>query len=137
MAKLRLNTIIDPKTKKRFHRVGEATLECSGADCKFCNAHKEISFEDWESSIPYKMPKKGKRWKNPIAQKYRGQTIREICYSCKDTPCYICRRGDCKLWWKEADRKGQEKGCQWWENEKCTNFVCERGIIEESWVQRE
>ena len=87
MTKLRMGVIIDPKTRKRFHRMGEATLECSGEDCKFCNAEREISFETWEDSIPYPMPRKGKKWKNPIAQKYRGQTIREICYSCRERPC--------------------------------------------------
>jgi len=137
MAKLRLGIIRDKKTGKLFHRMDEATLECSGKDCIFCNAEIEISFEEWESSILFKLPRKGKKWRNPIAQKYRGQTIREICYSCKKVPCYLCRRGDCKEWWKEADRKGQEDGCRWWKNGKCNNFVCEKGVIEKSWKKRE
>lgn len=118
---------------KKFHIISGLNIECSGQDCVFCNGETEISFHDWERSVPYPIPPKGKRYKNPLAQKNRGKTIMEICYTCKDIPCYICRRTKCEKWMKEEAYKGQEKGCPYWENGRCLSFQCKRGIIKTHW----
>jgi len=129
---LRLKKIRDENGKK-FHVIDGITIECSGQDCSFCKGETDISFHDWENSIPFPIPPKGKRYKNLKIQKLRGKTIMEICYTCKEIPCYICKRTKCPKWMKEEDRKGQEKGCSSWQDGKCVDFSCEKGIIRTHW----
>jgi len=131
---------IRPKTTKdssgkKFHNINGINIECSGQDCSFCRGETEISFKTWENSIPYPIPPKGKKYKNPKIQKNRGKTIMEICYTCKEaeTPCYICKRTECPLWMKEEQRKGQEAGCPYWWNGKCLEFSCSYGLIKTHW----
>lgn len=131
--KLSPSTKIDNATGKKVHLVGGIYIECSGQDCPFCKGDTEISFQQWENSIPYPLPTKGKKYKNPIIQKNRGKTIMEICYSCKEIPCYICKRTKCPKWMKEEHRKGQEEGCESWKDGKCLEFSCEKGIIKSHW----
>ena len=95
--------------------------------------NKHLEFQNWENSIPFPVPPEGKRYKRPSIQKNRGKTIREICYTCKKIPCYICRRTKCPNWMKEESRKGQEKGCAYWEDGLCVEFSCELGIIKSHW----
>ena len=133
-----INNMLNPKTRintegKKFHVISGINIACSGQDCNFCKGEIEISFHDWESSIPFPIPAKGKRYKRPSAQKNRGKTIMEICYVCREVPCYICRRAKCDQWMKEKDREGQEAGCFSWENGRCSSFHCELGIIRTNW----
>jgi len=129
---LRPNTIVG-KNGKKYHNISGIYIECSGQDCNFCKGETEISFSDWENSIPYPIPKKGRRYKNPLIQKNRGKTIAEICYSCETIPCYICKRTKCDQWMKEKAREGQKEGCANWENDRCNNFHCKKGIIKTTW----
>jgi hypothetical protein len=117
----------------KFHTINGINIFCSGKDCRLCKQEKEKSFTDWENSIPLPVPKNGKRYKNPIAQKNRGKTIREICYTCKEIPCYICKRNKCPQWMKEENRKGKEEGCSSWENGRCISFICEKNLIKTKW----
>ena len=133
MSKFKISTHFNSEEKTKYHIINESSIECSGADCKICKMNEELSFEIWESSIPYPIPRKKKRYKNKLFHENRGKTIREICFTCREIPCYICRRKECKEWWKEGDRKGQQEGCSWWKDGKCINFVCEKGIIRKKW----
>ena len=116
-----------------YHDIAGVYIECSGNDCAVCNKNLEIAFDTWEASVPFPFPPKGKRYKNPLKQKNRGKTILEICYTCKKIPCYICKRIKCDKWMKEEHRKGQEKGCGSWENSRCADFCCDKGIISSHW----
>lgn len=118
---------------KRYHDINGVSIECSGKDCTICNQEKEFTFEEWEKSIPYKNPPKGKRYVSKIKQKNHGKSILEICYTCKEIPCYICKRTKCNQWMKEENRKGQEKGCANWEHDRCNSFICEKGIVKTHW----
>lgn len=132
MPSFRVKTLID-KDGTRYHIVGENSISCSGQDCEHCQSGKTLAFEDWENSVLYPIPPRGKKYKKEIIQRNRGKTIREICYSCKKIPCYLCRRTKCKLWHKEQERKGQEIGCQFWEKGRCKRFQCKKGIIKTFW----
>ena len=133
MSKFNIITRINSEDKTKYHIINDTAIECSGADCRICKMNEEISFEEWESSIPYPIPPKKKKYKSKIAQRNRGKTIKEICYTCNPVPCYICKRKECKDWWKEEDKKGQEKGCGYFLDNKCTNFICEKGIVKKKW----
>jgi len=127
-----------PQTKitpegKRYHIVSGVNVRCYGNDCTICKSSKEHIFEEWEESIPYPLPPKGKRYKIPLKQKHRGKAISEICYSCKKIPCYICKRTECPEWMKEEARKGQEEGCVGWERGRCADFICDKGVINSHW----
>ena len=127
---------VKDKDGKKYHVITGINVECSGQDCAFCKGDTDISFHDWENSVPFPMPSKGKRYKNPIVQKNRGKTVMEICYTCKKTPCYICRRTKCPKWMKEESRKGQEEGCSSWQKGRCTSFSCEFNLIRTNWWER-
>lgn len=129
-----VRTYINDKGE-RLHAIDgeEVSISCTGQDCIHCNYESTRSFLVWESSIPYPRPPKGKRYKRPIARKNMGKSIIEICYSCKKTPCYICVRTKCEYWHKEEERKGQEEGCSRWEQGRCRDFVCKKGIIKTHW----
>ena len=119
---------------KTYHILdNEATIECSGMDCPICHSEERESREAWELTVPFPIPPKGKKYKRKLIQSLRGKTIKEICYTCKSIPCYICKRAKCDLWMKEEHRKGQEVGCAFWEEGFCSNFVCLKGIIKTSW----
>jgi len=133
MAKLILKTIID-KNGNRFHLVNDIQIQCSGGTCYICNSNTDVAFEIWENSIPFPIPPKGKKYKKKKIQENRGKTISEICHTCKEIPCYICRRTKCPEWMKSSNMKGQEKGCSHWENNRCTSFYCEKGLIKTSWL---
>jgi len=124
-------------TGTKYHLISGINIECSGQDCAFCQGETDISFHDWENSIPFPIPQKGKRYKNPLIQKNRGKTIMEICYTCKKIPCYICRRTKCPKWMKEEHFKGQERGCESWENGRCSEFSCEFNLIRTHWKGKE
>ncbi len=121
------------KKNKKYHSINDAWIECSGEGCIFCEGDTDISFKAWENSIPFPIPPRGKKYVRPSFQKNRGKTIEEICYTCKEIPCYICKRTNCKDWMKEEHRKGQEKGCKFWENNRCIEFSCEKGLIKTHW----
>jgi hypothetical protein len=130
-----------PKTRigndgVRYHDINDVNIECSGRDCTICNQGKELTFGEWENSIPYKLPPKGKRYVSKVKQKNRGKSILEICYTCKKIPCYICKRTKCKKWMKEEHRKGQEKGCVSWYHGRCLEFYCDKGIVKTHWEER-
>jgi len=132
---------LTPRTVKnsegtKFHIISGINVECSGQDCAFCKGETEISFHDWENSIPFPVPRKGRHYKKPIIQKNRGKTIMEICYTCKKIPCYICIRTKCPKWMKEENRKGQEEGCVSWQNGRCRSFSCEKKIIKTHWEKK-
>jgi hypothetical protein len=133
---INLPTIKD-NTGKKFHIVNGTKVECQGQDCIFCKRDTDLSFQLWESSIPYPLPPKGKRYKNPLKQTNRGKTIAEICYTCKEIPCYICKRTKCPKWMKEEERKGQEEGCSSWQMGRCLEFSCSKGLIKSHWEKRE
>lgn len=124
------------KEGKSFHVISGINIECSGQDCAFCKGETDISFHDWERSIPFPVPSKGKRYKRSSIQKIRGKTIMEICFTCRKIPCYICRRTKCDQWMKEESRKGQEKGCISWQKGRCRSFSCEVGIIRTTWERK-
>ena len=130
-------TALIPKTvrikNQIFHIYDDATIQCSGADCRICNSALDVSFDDWKMSIPFPIPPKGKRYKRKEVQKNRGKSIEEICYTCKKTPCFVCRRTKCKQWMKRPETRGQEKGCAYWENGRCTDFFCDKRLIKEDW----
>ncbi|MDY6895296.1 MAG: hypothetical protein SVO01_07785 [Thermotogota bacterium] len=130
----KVETITDNKGKK-FHNISGVYIECSGKDCNLCKMTTEERFEKWESSIPFPVPPKGKKYKKKRIQELRGKTIQEICYTCPmvDQPCYVCSRRKCEYWMKEENRKGQEFGCVSYENGRCKDFVCKRGIIKTKW----
>ncbi len=123
------------KRGERFHAVDgqEISVSCTGNDCIHCSYGNTLSFLEWEHSIQYPIPPKGKRYKNPIAKKNSGKNIIEICYTCKKIPCYICKRVKCREWMKEDERKGQEEGCSRWEQGRCRDFICKKGIIKTAW----
>ena len=116
-----------------FHEVGGAYMQCGGLDCVICKSKLEEDFQDWEASVPIPIPKKGKHYKKKRIQKNRGKSILEICYTCREIPCYVCRRNECEQWQKETHRKGQEDGCSHWENGRCNEFFCEKGLIKTTW----
>jgi hypothetical protein len=116
-----------------YHEFNGISIECSGGDCQHCKRDTDISFKTWESSVPYPIPPKGKRYRRPSMQKNRGKTIAEICGTCKEIPCYICRRIKCDQWMKESQRKGQAQGCVFLEVDRCTEFSCELGLIKTRW----
>jgi len=126
-------TIRDKETGKKFHIITGIAIECSGKDCNLCKGDTDLYFSRWECSIPFPIPPKGKKYKNPIIQKNRGKTIAEICHTCKKIPCYICRRTKCKEWMKEKNREGQEEGCSSWEKNRCLTFNCEKNLIRTHW----
>ena len=118
----------------RYHVFNDVNIECSGTGCAFCEGDTDISFQLWENSVPFPMPPDGKRYRNSLAQSNRGKTIMEICYTCKEIPCYLCRRTKCPEWMKERNRKGQEKGCVYWrKGGRCAEFSCDKGLIKSSW----
>ena len=132
MFKKRVGTITDPKTGNIFHIIDGNHVQCtdkSGKDCIFCRKSMAEDFDSFLKSIPYPLPPKDRRYKKAKARKYQGKTVKEICYTCKEIPCFICSRGKCKLWHKAEDLKGQEKGCVYWEEGKCMKWVCEKDII--------
>jgi hypothetical protein len=120
---------------KTYHIIGDLQIECSGQeDCPICSARKKEEMKGWELSVPFPIPPEGKRYKQKGKQANRGKTIKEICYTCKDIPCYICKRTKCPNWMKEKSRKGQEEGCASWDNGYCKTFVCDKGIIINPWA---
>ena len=129
--KVRITTQKEDRTT--YHSIDGVNMECSGMDCPICNSGERELKEIWELSVPAPFPPKGKRYKNKLKQSIRGKTIREICYTCKEIPCYICKRTECSFWMKEENRKGQEIGCSFWEDEFCSKIVCLKGIIKTSW----
>ena len=133
MTKLRLQTIIDDSGDK-FHIVNDIKIQCSGGTCYICNSDSDVAFEIWENSIPFPLPPKGKKYKIKRIQENRGKTIAEICYTCKEIPCYVCRRGKCPEWMKSPNTKGQEVGCGHWERGRCKAFSCEKVLIKTSWL---
>jgi hypothetical protein len=128
---MKIQTIKQDNTK--YHNINGNLIECKGGDCLICNSSLDEKFKIWEQSIPFKIPPKGKKYKNPQKQANKGKTIKEICYTCQEIPCYLCKRTSCKEWMKEKSRKGQEQGCIGWENGRCNIFVCKRGLIESNW----
>lgn len=117
----------------KFHLINELEIECSGQDCAICKKDFEESFITWQNTVPFPFPPKGKRYRNSNRQRNRGKTILEICYTCKQIPCWICKRVKCKKWMKEQHLKGQEQGCSSWENGRCSTFACEKGLVLSHW----
>ena len=128
----RIGTIRD-REGKIYHVFNGTHVECDGGSCIFCKSSVEEAFTAWEETIPFRMPPAGKKYKNKIKQRNRGKSIREICYTCKDIPCYVCRRTKCDKWQADEARKGQEEGCPHWENGRCTEFACDFSIVTTLW----
>ena len=127
-----IGTIKD-KEGNIYHIFNGAHVECNGGSCIFCKSNVDEAFAAWEETVLFRMPPKGKRYKNKIKQRNRGKTISEICHTCKEIPCYICRRTKCDQWQSEENRKGQEQGCVHWENNRCTEFSCDFSIVTKLW----
>jgi len=120
--------------KDKVHIIGDVRISCSGVGCLICEQQEnDLNFLEWEQTIPFPIPSKGKKYKKKKIQKNRGKTIQEICYSCRKIPCYICSRTECSEWMKDRTRKGQEEGCVDWEEGRCSSFYCERGLIKTHW----
>lgn len=115
------------------HIINGVKIYCSGQDCGICKMDKEKSFTRWTNTIPFPIPPKGKKYKNGLKHKNRGKSIIEICYTCRSIPCWICRRKKCPSWMKESARKGQEAGCAGWEKDRCSTFVCQKGLVTTHW----
>ena len=130
-----MKIITEERNKKKYHLIGDVKIACSGTGCLICEQQDiDEKFKEWEETVPFPIPPKGKRYKKRRIQRNRGKTIQEICYSCKKIPCYICSRGACPEWMKENARKGQEEGCSSWEKgNRCTSFFCEKELIKTNW----
>ena len=116
-----------------YHTFNGVNLECTGGSCQFCKGGTEDDFKAWEETILFRMPPEGKRYKSKLKQKNRGKSIAEICYTCREIPCYICKRTKCEQWQAEKGRQGMEKGCAYWDSGRCNEFDCEKGLITTRW----
>jgi hypothetical protein len=125
----KISTHVDKETGKTYHVIDGNNIQCDGKDCFICKDNILENFGSFLKDIPFPIPPKGKRYKKKKSRDNQGKTVKEICYTCKTVPCFICKRTECKLWHKEEDLKGQEKGCNHWNDGLCMKWVCEKGII--------